>query len=90
MDGKEVKAQKFIWTSPSCFHSYFDDNHQLHVILILIVMRLWPSKRKSEEPRDTPTEKKPRVGDQIGGGEVEKPQDDDDGPCQLISACKIT
>ena len=48
------------------------------------------SKRKSEEPRVTPIEKKPRDGDQIGGGEVEKPQDDDDGHCQLTSACTIT
>ena len=48
------------------------------------------SKRKSKEHHVTPTEKRPRDGDQIGWREVEKPQDDDDGHWQLTSACMIT
>ena len=46
--------------------------------------------RKSRKSLVTLLPKRLRARDQIGGGEVEKPQADDDGPCQLTSAYKIT
>lgn len=43
-----------------------------------IICEMNTHERKPEQPSDTPTAKKPRVGDQIGEGEVEKPLGDDD------------
>ena len=43
-------------------------------------------KRKLEEVGDIPTQKKQRVAVQTGVGET--PQEDDDNPCELISAFK--
>ena len=46
------------------------------------------AKRRPEESNDTPDPKKRKVDEQTGAGEVEKPQEDDNDPCQLTSAFK--